>query len=237
MRLFRPFSPWLIFVGPPADGGGTDTLTDEQFLEQKGFPRNTSTDDMEDAQKAAYWRDKSKSFQKDAEAKTRSLAQWEGLGAFDAVQTTISTAEQARQQSLTDAQRADEARQTAEASARTAGASDERSKLLPAAIESRVIAITRGASESFEDAEKRVKAAMQFVDVARFVTAEGVIDPALVQSYAASIAPIAGTGTGHQLDPLAGLMGRQVAPPPGSGGSIAEARRATRERLSPAPKK
>lgn len=237
MRLFRPFSPWLMFNGSEVEGGGANTLTDDQFLEQKGFPRNTATDDMTDAQKAAYWRDKSKGFQRDAEAKTRSLAQWEGLGAFDAVQTTITTAEQARQQSLTDAQRAEEAKTAAEAAARAAGSADERGKLLPAAIESRVIAITRGTGESFEDAEKRVKAAMQFVDVARFVDANGVIDPALVQSYADSIAPIAGAGSTSQIDPLAGLMGRQVAPPPGSGGSIAEARRATRERLSPSTQK
>lgn len=224
----RRLRPWLMFVGPEVDGG--DSLTPEQFLEKHGYPKDTATDDMTDAQRAAYWRSKSKGFQKDAENKGRELARWTALGEFDAVSTTIQTAEQQRQAALTDAQRAQEEAQRAEQAARAAGEAAARSKFLGTAVESQIIALTIAPGEKPEDAAARVKNALQFVDVNRFVDDNGDLSTDLVQQYAQSIAPTDSAGTGG--DPLSALMSRQTTPPPGSGGSIAEARERTRERLT-----
>jgi hypothetical protein len=219
-----------MFFGPDAPGGG-DTLTDEQFREQAGYPRNTKVDDMTDAEQAKYWRSKSKGFQKESETKDREIARWTGLGEFDAVSTTIATAETERQKTLTDAQRAQEAAQQAEAAARAAGTAEARSKFLAPAVESQIVLLTKGADETPDVAKARVKAALQFVDVNRFLGADGNLDDSLIQTFAQSIAPVDETDNDKGGDPLANLMGRQKAPAPGSGGSIADIRKATAERL------
>jgi hypothetical protein len=234
MRLFQPCRrPWLVFNAPPATGGTVDrsTLTPEDFLTQFGFPKDTATDDMTDAQKAAYWRDKSKGFQRDSEAKDRELSQWKGLGEFDAVSTTVTTAEQERQKNLTDAQRAQEEAQRAEQAARTAGEAVARQKFLGTAVRSSLVALTRGPNETPEDAAKRVNGALEFVDVARFLNDQGDLDESRLGTFAESIgAPSAGAGAPG--DPLHVIMQRQSAPPAGSSGSVADARARTKERLS-----
>jgi hypothetical protein len=225
----RRIRPWLMFVTPDVDGG--TALTPEQFLEKHGYPKDTSTDDMTDGQKAAYWRTKSKGFQKDAEAKERELGQWKGLGEFDAVSTTVTTAEQARLAALSDAERAREEAQRAEQAARAAGEASGAAKYLGDAIAGQIVALTIKPGEKPEDAAARVKTALQFVEPTRFLNADKEIDPALVAQFAASVAPAATAADPGNGDVLSTLYGNQSAPTPGSSGSIAEARRATRERL------
>ncbi|KJL39916.1 hypothetical protein [Microbacterium trichothecenolyticum] len=228
----RMMRPWLMFVGPDAGGGGGDdsSLTPEQFREKYGYPSGTKTDDMTDAEQAAYWRRKSKGFQKDSESKDRELSQWKGLGEFDAVSTTVGTAEQARLAALSDAERAREEAQRAEQAARAAGEATGQQKYLGEAIAGQLVALTIKPGEKPEDALNRVKGALQFTDPTRFLNADKDIDPALVAQFAASVAPSAGEGNGEGGDVLATLYGRQSTTPPAAT-SIAEARKQTRERL------
>lgn len=231
--MFKTLPPWLVFNGPAANGGNVDpsTLSDEDFLAQKGFPRNTSTDDMTPEQEAKYWRDKSKSFQRDSEAKGRELSKWTGLGEFDAVNTTIQTAEQQRQAALSAEERARENAQQVEAAARAAGEAAGAQLYLGDAIAGQVAVLAIQPGEKPEEALARVKGALQFTDPAKFLNAEKHIDPALVAQFAASVAPTADANDGKP-DVLTTLYQRQSAPPPGSGGSISEARKQTRERLT-----
>lgn len=233
--MFKPCPPWLMFNGTDASGGNADraTLSPEDFLTRFGFPKDTPLDDMSVEQKAAYWRDKSKGFQKDAENAQRDLQKWSALGEFDTVSRTVSDVEAERQRNLSDAERAQEAARQAQAAALSSAEATARQKYLPTAIEAQIVAQTIKPGEKLEDATKRVQSAMQFVDVNRFVTTDGEIDAGLIQTFAQSIAPAdAGGNPRGGGDPLAGLMGRQSLPAPGAAGSVAEARRQTRERLT-----
>lgn len=225
--------PWLMFNAPEATGGNVDpsTLSDEDFLAQIGFPRNTAEKDMTPEQGRAYWRHESKKQQKDREARDRELAQWKGLGEYEAVTSTVQGAEAARQAALTEAQRAQEAADRAAADARAAGEASAASMYLGDAIAGQIVALTIKPGEKPEDAQARVKAALQFVEPTRFLNAEKGIDPALVAQFAASVAPTAVDANAGDPNVLSTLYGNQSAPPQGSGGSIAEARQATRERL------
>ncbi|MCJ1709235.1 hypothetical protein [Microbacterium sp. VKM Ac-2923] len=230
MRLTQPFfRPWIWFNGPEVTGGGPTDLTDDQFREANGFPRNTKTDDMTDAEQAAYWRAQSKKQQADAKAKDTELAKWQGLGAFDAVSTTVTDAEAERQKNLTDQQRAQEEAAQREAAARAAGESQGASKHLKAAVEGQLLALTRRSDEEPADALARVRGALKFVDTAKFLNADGDLDIAEVEAFAASVAPTgpANSATG---DPLAGMLSRQVLPQPGAAGSVASHREAAYER-------
>ena len=228
MRLTRPFfRPWISFVEAEATGGGTE-LTDDQFREANGFPRNTKVDDMEDAEKAAYWRAQSKKHQADARAKDTELGKWQGLGAFDAVSTTVTEAEAERQKNLTDQQRAQEEAAQREAAARAAGESQGASKHLTAAVEGQLLALTRRGDEEPAEALARVRGALKYVDTAKFLDANGDLDLGEVEAFAASVAPAAVNPAAN--DPLAGMLHRQTLPQPGAAGSVAAFREKAYER-------
>ncbi|MDQ1113940.1 hypothetical protein QE418_003388 [Microbacterium testaceum] len=221
MRLTRPsfFRPWISFFADEVTGGGPE-LTDDQFREANGFPRNTKVDDMQDAEKAAYWRAQSKKHQADAKSKETELGKWQGLGAFDAVSTTVTNAETERQKNLTEQQRAQEEATQREAAARAAGASEGANKHLTAAVEGHVLALTRSAREEHADALARVRGALKFVDNTKFLDAAGNLDVSEVEAFAASVAPAAPANPGAG-DPLVGMLSRQALPQPGAAGSVA----------------
>ncbi len=174
---------------------------------------------MEDAEKAAYWRAQSKKHQADAKSKETELGKWQGLGAFDAVSTTVSDAEVERQRNLTDQQRAQEEATQREAAARAAGASEGATKHLKTAVEGHVLALTRGASEEHADALARVRGALKFVDTTKFLDQQGELDLAEIEAFAQSVAPAPAANPAAN-DPLAGIVSRLSLPQPGAAGSV-----------------
>lgn len=226
--------PWLMFItAPDATGGDGNvdpaTLSAEEFRTKFGFPKDTKTDDMTDAEKAAYWRNESKKHQSEATAKARELGRWSGLGEFDAVSGLVTNAEAQRQQSLTEHERAMQAAR-AEASQQAEAAA--RGKYLTPAIEGQVVALTRTPQESPEDALERVRGAMQFVDVTRFLDENGDLNAAQIQTFAQSIGPKDGNASGQNGDPLFGALGRMSVPPAGSSGSVGTYREQAYKRRS-----
>jgi hypothetical protein len=206
---------------PPAVPPLALEKTDEEFLAENGFPQKTAVADMTPEQKAAYWHNQSKTQQKDADA-------FKKIGKTPAeIQKLIDDAEAARIAALSDADKAlEKAKQEA-----AAGASH---KFLAPAIEGQVVALTRGANETPEDALARVKGALKYIDATKFLDANGDLDAAEIQTFAQSIAPVAGGGQNPQSGDLLHQVFGGATPPSGeSGGSVAAYREAAAKRLNP----
>lgn len=231
-RMFNRRPPFLVFNEPEANGSSNPPapLTDEQFLEQNGFPRNTATDDMTPDQKAAYWRNESKKHQADAKAKDKDLAKWSGLGDFDTISQSISDADEQRRSALSDQQKAVE---DAEKSARSAGYAEARDKFAKPALQAILVNKTKGAAESDEDAATRVNGILAVLDVQAFIGDDGGLDAAKVDTFAQSLAPKDGNGAQQQGDPLADVLRRQQESANGHAGSVASMEAEIYKRLAP----
>ncbi|WP_157811178.1 hypothetical protein [Microbacterium lacus] len=220
--------PWIVFVDPDPTGSSKPpvpspppgTQTPEEFLAEHGFPKDTAVDDMTPEQGRAYWRNMSKTNQKEAEA-FRKLGKTP-----DEIRTILADAETARQAALTADQKAiEDAKQT--------GFSEAREKFARPAVHAILVARTKGAKESDEDAATRVSGLLDVLDVTKFVNAEGVLDASKVETFAQSIASkdsndgTPGGGLLHQV------LGSSTPGQQQSAGSVDAYRKQARERMAP----
>jgi hypothetical protein len=244
-----PGKPFLRFFALPADTGtgtgdpaaqpnpdeflpGDAELDDAAFAAKRGFPRATPRDTMTPEQQIAYYRYESKKQQRLAEKATRENTEWAKLGKREDIAASLSKQEQDRIAALGDNERAIE---TAKVEARAEGVKTGRDLYLPAAVEGQILAVARGADEAPDAALARIRSALEFVDTTKFLDADGALDVARLQSYAATLAPAAGSAPAQQnTDPLSTMLGRQSAPTPGSGGSMADLEAAAYEKRKPA---
>jgi hypothetical protein len=245
--------PWtfrrLMFIVDPdqSAGGGTSTpgsgegeflpadeqLTDDEFLAKRGFPRGVKREDMPIEQQLTSLRYEARKWQYLRDAEKRSLAAYAKFGTVEDLQSATDAAETARLASLDDNQRAiEEARATARAEA----LAENGTKHLDSAVMGMLIALTKGAEETFEDAQARVAGAIEFADITKFVGDNGALDAAKVQTFAKSIGS-AGNGDvstnrnaawGAQYD--RDHAGR-IPPAPGSAGSVETMKQAALDRM------
>ena len=228
---------------PPAPGDGeTQTpnpdeflpgdvdLDDTDFLAKRGFPRKTAKEAMTPEQQIASWRYEAKKQQHRADTVDRDNREWAKLGNRDELLAARAQAEQARRDALPEGDRAHE---DAIAAARAEGDRAAVQRLLPTTIESFVVATTRGADETIEDATARVKGALKYVDTSKFVDDKGAIDTTELAAFASTLAPKVDTPQAKPGDPLFQLMQRQTAPDQGGTSSIAEIRKRTYDARAP----
>jgi len=235
----KPLFPWIKFVDSGADGSSTANpdeylpgdadLNDDDFKAKRGFPRGVKKDDMEPEERERYWRYESKKQQHQADSLRRENDEWAKLGKRDDIKATLDQQEQHRRENLNDGQKAVEDART---EGRTAGETAARDKYLAPAVEGQVVAITRGTGETVEDATERVRGALAFVDVAKFLNDNGELDADKIQTFAQSIAPKDGNGNDQVGDPLYQSLGREALPQKGAAGSVAASRQAAYERNS-----
>ena len=221
--------PWFRYIEPvPGAEAGNKTPNSEDL----GFPKDTPVDDMTDAQQAAYWKNQSKTQQRAREDAEKGKKAYEKFGTVDELQSAVDAAEQARVAALDDNQKAIE---TARAEGKAEGAAESGGKHLAAAVTGMLIAHTKGAQESFEDASKRVSGAIEFADLTKFIGENGELDADKVQTFAQSIGSAGGdTGTSsadwgarHERD-----HANRMPPAPGATGSVASMEQAAYEAMT-----
>lgn len=209
------FKPYLMFNGTPAEGGGETTppapsAEETPPAEDLGFPANTPLADMTVEQQAAYWRNQSKVQQKEAEAYRR-------LGLTpEQIRQMTADAETARLAALSEQERAvEEARKAGKAEGIAAGAET----YLTDAIEGRVVAMTMQPGESYDAAVERVRGALAFADLRKFVGEDGALDATKIQTFAESFGQKnAGDAQHHGSDLLLhDVLTRQQQQAPSSG--------------------
>lgn len=221
--------PWLRYVDPvPGAENGNQTPAPKD--EDLGFPKDTPVDQMTPEQQAAYWKHQSKTQQKAREDAEKAKKAYEKFGTVEDLQTAADAAEQARVAALDDNQKAIE---VARAEGKSEGEKEAGGKHLAAAIKGMLIAHTKGAQESFEDASKRVSGAIEFADLTKFVGDDGELDAAKVQTFAMSIGSADSDGNQSGSFPLFDSMQRQTLPPPGSTGSVTAMEQQIYDRLNP----
>lgn len=241
--MSKRIPPFIVFSGTGDDdkGGknkpnpdeflpGDSDLSDDDFKAKRGFPRNTKKDDMQPEERERYWRYESKKQQHRATTAERENAEWSKLGKRDEIQTALSDKEQQRRAGLDDNQKAVEDARNAGKSEATAAVT---AKLLRPAIEGQVMGLTRTAGESIEDAKARVKGALEFADLTKFIGDDGELDADKIQTFAQSIAPTGSNDGDQGGDPLYQSLGREQMPPAGAAGSVAQYRKQAYDRRTP----
>lgn len=243
----KPLPPFLVLndagaegsSNPPAEPNpdeflpGDADLSDDEFKAKRGFPRKTPKDQMTQEERELSWRYEAKKQQHTVEALRRDMQRWEALGAFDAVNQALSDAETARQASLTDQQKADENAQKARDAAEATGFARAQALYLRPVVQTLLVAQTRRADESKEDAIDRVTVVLDALDVTKFVTDNGSFDAEKVETFAKSLAPKDGDGSGTGAgDPLVDALSRQHPSDPGHSGSVAAMEASVYERLT-----
>lgn len=243
MTVRKRIPPFLVFNDGGGDenkgGGNTPNpdeflpgdadLSDDDFKAKRGFPRNTKKDEMQPEEREHYWRYQSKKQQHEADTAKRELAEWSKLGKREDLTAKLSQEEQARRDGLDDSQKAIE-------DARTAGKAEAvtevTAKLLRPAIEGQVLGLTRSPGESIEDATARVRSALEFADLTKFIGDDGELDADKIQSFAKSIGPRDSNVSTPQGDQLYEALSRSGATPPPSSGSVDAYEKATYDRMS-----
>lgn len=208
---FRYFAPVEGAEGKPNE----DPKPDESNL---GFPKDTPVEQMKPEEQAAYWKNQSKTQQRAREEAERAKTAYSKFGTVEELQSAADAADAARIAALDDNQRAIEAAKTA---AKAEAAAEFGNKHLGTAVKGLLIALTKGASETFEAATSRVEGAIEFADLTKFVGEDGELDAAKVQTFATSIGSKDSGGTGSEGFPLFEAMQRQSTPAPGGTGSVA----------------
>lgn len=229
---FAPYwhRPWFRYIDavPGAEAGTPPAASENQTDETLGFPKDTPLDQMTLEQREAYWKNQSKIQQKAREDAERAAEAYAKLGSLDELQAVARDAEQARLDALSANERAIE---EARIAARAEGASQH----LAAGVKGMLLALTRSANESFEDASKRVDDAIGFADLTKFIGDNGDLDAAKVQTFAQSIGSTGGNDPGSQ-EPWGARYERdhagRIPPAPGASGSVASMQAAARERLN-----
>lgn len=223
--MFKHLSPWIVFNTDPDNGGGGDqvqkpTIDGETF----DFPLATPVANMTPEQAGEYWRHEAKKAHK-------SAAGYQKLGSVEDVKAKISAADAAAQAALSDQERAIT---TARTEAEGEGFAKAREKFARPAVEGLLVASTRGAGETIDAATARVRGALEFVDVQKFITDDGELDAKKVETFAQSLGSGAGNG-GHQQggDSLHQVLGAGGSTTEGAGGSVAAYEEAARKRFAP----
>ncbi|WP_382307295.1 hypothetical protein [Herbiconiux sp. UC225_62] len=197
-------NPYLRFVDPPegTENGGGGGGNPDDL----GFPKDTPLTDMTPEQQAAYWRNEAKKQQKRAEG----FSDYEQLKA-DAAELARLKAENATEQ------------EKAIEEARRDGENIGAERYLKDAVQGRFQALTG-------KTEEEVATAFAHVDPKSFTDDKGAIDADKLKAFA----EVFGTKTpsGNTPDPVAEALARQRAAGGGSGSSIAEKRKETRESLT-----
>ncbi len=210
---------------PGAEAGA---VTDPEGGDDLGFPKDTPVKDMSPEQRAAYWHNQTKVQQKKFEDAEKVNTAYSKFGTVEELQTAADAAEAARVSALGDNERALE-------DARDAGRSEGASTHLGSAVKGMLIALTKGADETFEAASTRVDGAIEFADLTKFVGADGTLDAAKVQTFAQSIGSAGGNDPGSQQswgEQYQRAHEGRIPPAPGATGSVAAAQQAARERLN-----
>lgn len=202
----------------PAD----EQLSDDEFLAKRGFPRGVKREDLPveqqltslryEARKWQYLRDKDKS----------AVAAYSKFGSVDDLQSAADAAETARLASLDETGRAIEA---AKAEGKAEAIAENGTKHLDTAVAGMLIALTKGAEETFDAAQARVAGAIEFADITKFVGENGTLDAAKVQTFAKSIGS---AGNGDVSTPTNAAWGAQydrdhagrIPPAAGATGSV-----------------
>lgn len=228
---FAPYwhRPQFRYIDPVPGAEGTNN-DDNKVDDDLGFPKDTPVDQMTPEQESAYWKNQSKVQQRAREDAEKKAKSYEKFGTVDDLQAAADAAEAARVNALDDNARAIEA---AKAAGRAEGAAENSSKHLGTAVKGLLIALTKGAEESFEDATSRVDGAIEFADLTKFVGDNGELDAAKVQTFAKSIGSTDSGGTAQQGFPLFDAMQRQNLPTPGSTGSVTAMEQQYYDRLNP----
>lgn len=205
---------------------GENETPPAQKPDDLGFPPATPVDDMTDSEKAAYWRNEAKKQQKRAE-------KFEKLGDPDKIRADLDAAEQAaedaRRAAQTDHERAIE---DARNEGRAAGIAEGSSKWLKDAVQSHIALLAQAPGEAPDDTRARVNGVLQYIDPTQFVGDDGALDADKLTNFATSLGTGAPATTKPEGDPLLGILRRQTAPEPGSGGSVAAAEQAAYERIT-----
>jgi hypothetical protein len=219
----KPFFLLRFFDGENPTGGTTPPLKPTLDGETFDFPVETKVADMTPEQRAEYWRHESKKQQK-------NLTPWLKFGSVDEVRTKLTAADDAAAAALSDA---DRALAQARTEAQTAGFEAARDKFAKPAVQAILVARTRGADETPEDAAARVNGVLEVIDVQKFIDADGNLDAAKVETFANTLAPRASNDGTPPGDLLGDVLSRQSKTPPGTGGSVAAMEQAFYDRLKP----
>lgn len=215
--------PWFRYVDTVDGAGGTPKGDD------LGFPKDTPVESMTADEKAAYWHNQTKVQQKAREAAEKASQGYAKFGTVEDLQKAADDAEAARVAALDDNQKAVEA---ARAAGKAEAAAEHANKHLGSAVTGMLIALTKSATESFDDATARVAGAIEFADLNKFIGDNGDLDAAKVQTFAKSIGSTDSGGTGQGSFPLYESMQRQSLPAPGSSGSVDQYEQKTYDRLT-----
>ena len=217
----------------PVDGGegaNNDTHNDGADL---GFPKETPVEQMTPDQQAAYWKNQSKVQQSARETAERAKKAYEVFGTPEELQAARDAEEKARLDALGDNERAIE---EAKAAGRAEGIAQSATKHLVSGVTGMLLALTKNADESFEDATARVNSMIGFADLTKFLGEDGELDAAKVQTFAQSIGSADSNGTqsgaawGQRFH--SDHAGR-IPPAPGATGSVASMEQAAYDAMKP----
>lgn len=223
--------PWFRYIDPvPGAEAGTPPAPK---VEDLGFPKDTPVEQMTDPEKVAYWKNQSKVQQGAREAAERGTAAYAKFGTVEDLQGAADAAESARLEALDENGRAIEAAKTA---VRAEVLAETGNKHLDTAVSALLVALTKSADESFDDAQARVAGAIEFADITKFVGENGTLDAAKVQTFAKSIGS---AGNGDVSNPSNAAWGAQydrdhagrIAPAPGATGSVAAMKQTHLDRM------
>ncbi len=225
-------------ITPPVSGEAEflpadEQLTDDEFLAKRGFPRGVKREDLPVEQQLTSLRYEARKWQYLRENEKRAVAAYSKFGSVEDLQTAADAAETARLASLDDNEKAVEA---AKAATRAEVLAETGTLHLDTAVKAMLIALTKGAEETFDDAQARVAGAIEFADITKFVGDNGTLDAAKVQTFAKSIGS---AGNGDVSNPTNAAWGAQydrdhagrLPPAPGATGSVAVMKQAALDRM------
>ncbi|WP_136057249.1 hypothetical protein [Microbacterium sp. K24] len=223
---FRYFAPVEGAEGKPNE----DPKPDDDL----GFPKDTPVEQMKPEEQAAYWKNQSKTQQKAREDAEKARKAYEAFGTPDELQSAKDAAEKARLDALGDSERALEEAKNA---GRAEGIAQTANQHLASGVRGMLVAITKTADESFEDAVARVDAAIGFADLTKFIGDDGELDAAKVQTFAQSTGSAGGNGPqsggNNWGDRFRHDHDGRVTPTPGSTGSVASMEQAAYDAMKP----
>lgn len=175
-----------------------------------GYPLSTPLEQMSGEQREAYWKHQSKKH----EGRVKSLG---GVTPEELAELREAKAER-------DAAKAENATAAEKLAAQAAekATADTRAVLQPALIEARLDAAAARAGVG-EDA---LRAAVEFIDVQKFLATDGTVDAAKVSAFVASITPAKGTPPPAPKGPTVVRhgIGNGPAGTPTAGGNVAAGR-------------
>jgi hypothetical protein len=198
-------NPYLRFIDPPEGGAGGDGGGGGQ-PEDLGFPKDTALTEMTVEQQAAYWRNQAKVQQKKADEKSD----------YDKLKADSEELARVKAKNATDEEKAIE-------EARREGENIGAERYLRDAVKGRFQALTGKTDEE-------VETAFAHIDPKSFVDDKGDI----VADKLKTFADVFGKkdDSGKHKDPVAEALERQRQAASGSGSSISEKRKATRESMT-----